>query len=174
VGKDGGGVQTLSQMSSPDSYPIALAVDATHVYWTALDGIRKSPRESGPASLLSSPDSGAAPDSLRAPPLGPIALDQSWVYFTSSASVFRVPKAGGATERLTLASDDATLRGLAVDEHFAYFGGATGRVLKVPKTGGQSRVIAELESSPTVTAVDDKTVYWFDSVPGGGIRRAVK
>lgn len=131
----------------------------------------------GPMSLLAT---------VSGPPPGPIALDDTLVYFgtgmmngeSNSGSVMAVPKAGGVP--FTLVPATGFIASLAVDSHFVYWGengswsGAIwgpGPVKMAPKQGGPPTVLVD----KAVGLVIDAThlYYWrsggtLEKMPLGG------
>jgi hypothetical protein len=142
--------------------PLALAVDATHLYFTSKGGrVWRVAKAGGAAQLLAErlPDEPAA-----------IAVDASHVYvsavsWASAADqkkgvVARVAKEGGALE--ILAKDVDTPRGawLSPEHAFVVTGraGRPGAVLRIPKAGGEPAVAAEDRTLGHV-ALDERTIY---------------
>jgi hypothetical protein len=163
--------------------PLYLATDGSFVYWTDSGcALLKLPTEGGTPVLLASVERGI--DAC----FGRLVLDESEVYFIESGErndgepiwagrddgerILAVPKRGGVVR--VLASRRSSPSSLAVDAEYAYWvdggphdeeysGGL--QVLRVPKAGGRSVVIASMaESAPENTdiVVDDEVVYWID------------
>jgi len=161
--------------------PWAIAVDATHVYYTTRgteghsDGtIVRVPIAGGPQQVV-------APG-LRAPTH--IALDETSVYASvlgtrahdyRDGAVVKVPKAGGAA--LVLAAEQAAVSALAADGASVFWakagrGAAAGEVVRVDRSGGAPVVLASRERSPSGIAIGETSVYWTCS--DGEIRKADK
>ncbi|HZO16991.1 MAG TPA: hypothetical protein VFB62_27130 [Polyangiaceae bacterium] len=120
-------------LTSPQINPRAIALDATHVYWTAGDGIWRVAKTSGAQAehLFTIED-----------PLdfGPwdIAVDDTHVYWTNWGPC--------------LQSMGCAARPPSDELH--------GRVSRIPKAGGEREILAEGFLLPTGIALDDVAVYW--------------
>lgn len=83
----------------------------------------------------------------------------SHVYWTTPTSVWRVPKAGGCLERV--ATGGSALRGLAVQDGFAYFvDSAAGKVRRAAVGGGEESVVASGQPGVQTIALDAAHAYW--------------
>ncbi|MCC6521864.1 MAG: hypothetical protein IT373_04320 [Polyangiaceae bacterium] len=133
--KAGGSVEQVAK--SPHGPVRAVAVDATHVYFCA----------EGAHALYLAPKAGGTPRRL-AEGCGErtqLVLEGRDLYFTGSSprgpGLFQVPTAGGPTRTVFESAEDApdalALRG--GDLYFTTRG--SGRLLRVPKTGGAARVL---------------------------------
>lgn len=144
--------------------PLALAVDATHLYFTQKGGrVLRVAKAGGATQTLAEklPDEPAA-----------IALDGTHVYVSAMSwtgesgnirrkgVVARVPKEGGAVE--VIAQDIESVRGVWVsgDDVFAIDGraGRPGAVLRIAKSGGKVDRFAEDRTLGHI-AVDDRALY---------------
>ncbi|MBI4955824.1 MAG: hypothetical protein HY908_27645 [Myxococcales bacterium] len=198
----GGAVETLA-----GGQPIAmgLTVDESFVYWAMHDdpGIRRAPKGGGPwVELAADIESGGAfamvavdathlyarggcadivrLDTTGGPVepvvssegcIGAIALDAEWLYYAAegaAGAILRVPKEGGVAEVLVPAEVGASgytgaAPGLAVDaEHVVWMSSDTGRVLAVPKAGGEVRVLATGVALGQDVVTDGARVYWSE------------
>ena len=133
---------------------IAIAVDATNVYWTGSSGtVMKVPVNGGtPTTLASGQDE---PDA--------IAVDGTSVYWINSVrtngAVMKLPLNGGAPT--ILAASQNYPYAIAVDSASVYwttyYGGT---VMKVSLDGGTTTVLVSGQNSPQDIAVDATSVYW--------------
>lgn len=79
-----------------------------------------------------------------------------------------MPVSGGVL--VTIASDQASAAGIAVDDANVYWttsaSGKNGTVMKMPKDasldGGSATTIASYQGQPWAIAVDANAVYWTD------------
>ncbi|MEO6573393.1 MAG: hypothetical protein ABIP89_06120 [Polyangiaceae bacterium] len=110
IASDGG----IEVMVSPSHRPLALAVDATAVYWTNSDGQLWRVNKYGPAMLHQLTTGTGEARSLE--------LDDTWVYWTDytggAVKRFRKDEAGGI---VILASGRKYPQGLAVTPDFIYW-----------------------------------------------------
>jgi hypothetical protein len=133
---------------APSGSSYGIAVDATSVYWAATaDGkVMKVDKNGGVALTLASGD---------APLL--ITVDDANVYWTQYRAVMKVPTAGGTAVQLATALDPA---GIAVDGNNVYFTTGDGKIMQVPKNGGDALTLAsDLGNDPWAIAVDGENVY---------------
>ena len=75
-----------------------------------------------------------------------------------------------------LADDQAEPFSIAIDDSAVYWGDElSGRIMKVPKTGGPAVVLASGTGEIESMAVDDQYVYWvFNSIGNGYVARVPK
>lgn len=147
------GIQTvLVQTSSPRS----VAVDATHIYWSA--GLE----------ILRLAKSGGTPQALwqnMSNPAYDIALDDTHVYWVGyHGAPYRVAKAGGTAQLLA----NGTYNCDQVDVHggFLYWAGQTGGLARVPITGGAVQQLSSNSYADDVAA--DDVAYWVGLFSEGG------
>ncbi len=153
--------------------PVALAVDATHVYWTeAYGGVDRAPLSGGSATYLGG-TSGASG----------IALDAAHVYWDFDDVEATLLGGGTATILLPVPfGAEAYTRGLAIDATSLYFlfnSSPQEQLESMPVGGGPPTVLASgwsytgADSSPCVVDVDDTSVYWANQSTGPGSVQAV-
>ena len=111
-----GGTETSAL---PDVAASALAVDASYLYWSAVDGLYRQAFSGGPAQLLGAPPN-PEPTVLSSYGAGAIAVDGTNVYYTlnsvaGSGSVGYVPIGGGAATVLA-SGRPGSLVAVAVDD----------------------------------------------------------
>ncbi|WP_437630679.1 hypothetical protein [Sorangium sp. So ce854] len=140
------------------SDPTSMAVDATHIYWTAGDEVLKLPLDGGdPASLASG-----------LYPVKGVAIDVDHVYWISSYKlVWKVPKSGGPA--VNIASLLTEAQSVALDDDSVYMGewGAEevdgfAKIVKAPKAGGALTDVAQTVDGVDVVVTDAASVYWIN------------
>jgi hypothetical protein len=150
---------------SDQSYPTAIAVDATNVYWVNYTGgqVMKAPKSGGNATTLASAE--------YSYPVG-IAVDANNVYWTCASgdvgSVSMIPLAGGTPTVLT--SSESTSYGIAVSNGYVYWANLetdsadmSGNVVQAPTVGGADVILAANQSAPADVAANATNVYWVNA-----------
>ncbi len=144
----------------------AVAVDATHVYWT---------NESGTAGLqrLEHSKSGQPPTVLHAPAApGDVKLDETHVYWANetAGTVYRLNKqALGSAELVGLG---VRAVGVALDNTHVYWtsrgtaGQTDGTVSRALKDGSNPQVLATGLDSPRGVSLDETHAYWTSERTG--------
>jgi hypothetical protein len=154
VPKAGGAATSIA---AGQAYPVGIAVDEDHVYWTTGDsGSDGSVRRAGKdgAGLVSLASGQAAPHG--------IAVDQGavyWANYLAPGNVSEVAKDGSAAP-VVLTSGGMGLTHVAVDEasvYFLDFYGST--LLRVAKTGGAPSLLATEAGLLGGLAIDATSVY---------------
>ncbi len=154
------------------AWPVALALDATHVYWANWGGYRdggilRASKQGGLPELLVS--SSSRPDSLL--------LDRGHVYFAErvSSTLSRVPLASGPVEPIVERVGDM---GWVLSEQLVYFlGNTTEGIHAVGKQGGEIETVVPAVTTSGPLQLHGGYVYWrehyFASVPSfdGGAQR---
>jgi hypothetical protein len=144
----GGAVETLSDASQ---YPLGMAVDATHVYWSNLIG----------QSIARAPIGGGANEVIATGLLAPnhLSVQGSELFYGDVSTIQAIPKSGGAARVVT----DALPLDATVDATHVYWTSSTARrVARAPLAGGSPEVIADELHSPLSIAVDSTHVYFVD------------
>ncbi|HEU4324216.1 MAG TPA: hypothetical protein VFS21_13780, partial [Roseiflexaceae bacterium] len=143
--KSSGDAQTLA--AEPGGVR-GIAVDASGVYWTSADAVRRLPPGGEPGSLAGGQSSPSA-----------LAIDEGSVYWMNQdGSVNRVSKGGGSSTPLA-SGQDGIATGLAVDGADVYWV-SQGRVTRVPKDGGPTTALAQLDARLTWRlALDGDSIY---------------
>lgn len=150
--------------------PVQMALNATHVYFTAAyEGIlARVPRGGGSVQPLA--------DTMVNP--GMVALDGTSVYWLiegnvdGGGAVAKMPLQGGAVVRL--AEDDAAPTCIALDATNVYWSSyPDGPIWKVPKAGGAKVEVASgaVTMLPMNVSVDDEAIYWTSTSDGGSIHK---
>ncbi len=159
VPQAGGAATTIaSETHGPES----IALDDTHVYWTAAGSVLRAPKAGGAPVTLASGTTLAYG----------LAVDGTYAYYQAGdgsgyGTLTRVAIDGSGGPPLALAPTAVT--GLAVDATSVYWtdnGGGrrgAGNVLRIARTGGNPVTIATAQSSAVAgIAVDDTSVYWVN------------
>jgi hypothetical protein len=170
VGKDGGAVSVVAEPHERSNGAEAIAIDATHVYWSAVGGIFRAPKggSSSPAERLTEENEGA----------DAIAVEGDDVYWiargtadTANGALYKVAKTGG--ERTELGTGDIFRStwgfSIAAKNGSIYVpdtGG--GRVYRVDGKSGALTLVAEGLDHPVAIAADARRVYWST----GGVQGA--
>jgi hypothetical protein len=134
-----------------------IAVDASTVYWTYLEGVMSIPIGGGtptPIATTSQP--------------GGVALDATNVYWTSlsEGSVMTTP-IGGEGEATVLASGQSEPAAIAVDAANVYWRNrGDGAIKKVPIGGGGETLLAAGQAGSIGMAVAGAHVYWTNGDDG--------
>ncbi len=129
----------------------ALAIDATHVYWTAgTEGeVWRAPKCGGDAELLAQDE--INPDE--------IAVDDAHVYWVekhTEGTIRRAPKGGGPATTFVDLGEQA--EGLALDATHVYWVLTTGGIGRALKSNGAPELVAGTPMGNAV-ALDDAYVY---------------
>jgi outer membrane protein assembly factor BamB len=170
VPKTGGTVTTVL----PGVEAGALAVDATNLYWSAIDGLHKMPLAGGSDTLLGIPFD-PEPELLGPVAATALAVDGANVYYAMNSlagpgSVGYIPIAGG-TPTVLASGRIGDLMAIVIDDRNVYWveGYGTiqqGAIAAVPKTGGQVTVLVTGLSDPMAVAADGTGVYLPDLARG--------
>ena len=146
----------------------ALLVDGDELFWTTSKSLIKSDKSHADVA-------GALAVDLVAPTA--IALDGARVYWASeiargASALWSVPRAGGAVPaKLTTLTD--LVCGAAVDERDLFFAEfASGRLTRMPKTGGDAKLVSTDCSCHFVLGPDH--VFCSTRDPGGRVIRVPK
>jgi len=146
----------------------ALVVDSRNVYWSATQ-VSEGPEGGSWAEVMQCPKSGcSSPITLvQNDALGDIAVDDTWVYWTTRDAIMRVPIGGGM--QTTFASTSAVT--IAIDANDVYWTSGNA-VQKAPRKGGNATTVVAGPAAGGI-AVDGVNVYWTD-VRGGTVTKAAK
>jgi hypothetical protein len=152
VSTSGRGLQTLA---ADEDSPVALAVDATHVYWLSFGNF-----EGTSAALRRVERAGGEPETLAAATGHPhtLALDAAHVYWSDDAGLRRLPKSGGAPEVVAAVR---SVVAIALDGTHVYLkeGYGRGAISRIPRTGGALERLAEDQGADSL-AQDGEALYW--------------
>jgi hypothetical protein len=163
-------------LAPPQVHPYAVAVNATHLYWTT--AVDQPGTSTGPGTLMRVPTAGGPPEELALDLVTPhhIVLDDTSVYWTSFAPVagglLKMPLGKGPVTAIAANQDNC--HGLVVAGSTAYFTNySEGTVKKAPIDGhGPITQLAGGQPCPTHVAVDATYLYWTNQVsPNGSIMR---
>ena len=153
------------------SFPLGIAVDDTHVYWTNRDEgtVLRMPTIGGQVETLWESDPDTWPYA--------VAVDATHVFWVTSrgGKLYRMPKFGG--EAVVLAPQPETDQmqpvDLAVDDTYVFWTEMWfGTVGRVPKAGGSDYSLENVSPPPGDIALDEANVYftrrsagWIDQIP---------
>jgi hypothetical protein len=150
-----------------------LSADATHIYFA--DGGFK-----GGEAVFRLSKEGGLPEAiaLEEKAVDSLVIDDAHAYWVGSgpAAIRSAPKMGGVLPRVVSVDPVAYEQGLAVDGEHVYARRWKGPVVRIPKGGGEARVVADPGGS--VAAVDEGFVYFFTEqaivkAPKGGQGAAI-
>lgn len=135
--------------------PFGIALDATHVYWTNLNG----------GGVFRMPKAGGAPETLATGAAAAIGVHEGYVYWTgSNHSLHRRPVAGGTSQelsRLPTAGSQVTAF-LALTSRYAVWGGGV-QIGYISLDGSGMRYLAPLPCNAcgaTNLTADEAHIYW--------------
>jgi hypothetical protein len=138
--------------------PYGVAVDATHVYWSDVDGNAIKRRS------LSSLGDDILADAVVSSEAGPrdIALDAKNIYWITSEGRIRSRPKDGSGVPVTLASGQTGAESIIVDSQYIYWTNWVdgGEVNRVPNDGGGVETMASGQKSPWSITQDCGTIYW--------------
>jgi hypothetical protein len=188
--QDGMGVLTIPISGAGDPAPATLytsstssnlAQDAQDLYWMSDNAVVKAPKAGGTPAVLAA-----------GPLLGGIAVDAENVYYTVSTApalsedagvsggpqgvtVKKLPKGGGTPSTLVSWSEtyppgSSQRPYITVEGSYLYYAEdsvSTGRLLRVPVSGGTPEPIADLAGGEHVVIACPGGVCWADSTPDG-------
>lgn len=162
--------------SKGQRFVMDIALDSTHLYWTAgsdgsLDG----------GTVESVSLGGGTPVTLVQQQVFPTSLtrDSSRLYWVTDEAVVSMPLRGGGPT--TLATRQFLASGIAVASGDVYWTIAgdgiscgTGLVMSVPVTGGKARTLASGQDFPAGIAADSESVYWVNQVNPGAVMKVAR
>jgi hypothetical protein len=130
---------------------IRLAQDDANLYWTT-----SAPE----GSVMKMPKKGGAVSTFLSTVANDIAVDQNYVWWTTTDAVMRAPTAGGATT--TFASGQKDLRQLAVGGQYVYWATYSphGAVLRASTEGGAPVIVARNQAFVSSLVADSRGAYW--------------
>jgi hypothetical protein len=157
---------TVVTLASNRLTPVAIAVDATSVYWADYGSVGND--GSVNKVTIGMPGSITPLATGEQLPSG-IAVDGTNVYWTDRANpngtVKSISVQGGSPN--TIAQGQGAPTGVAVDSQFVYWTNYDDNtVLKAPLAGGMSYTLASGQNNPSAIAVDEKNVYWANQGSG--------
>ena len=162
LAKNGGAVSVVAEPHERSNGAEAIAIDGQYVYWSAVGGIFRAPKNatSSPAERLTEENEGA----------DAIAVDGTDVFWiargtagNTNGALYKVAKTGG--ERVELGTGDifrptwgfsiAARNGSIYVPHTE-----GGRVYRVDGKTGALSLVAEGLDHPLAVGADDRRVYW--------------
>ena len=154
------GVKTAPKEPGAEAYEVegiwalAVAVDASHVYFTDGFSVSKKPLGGGSITQLATGQAIEAGAS--------IAVDDESVYWPNRnlGTVMKAAKDGSSME--TVASGQASPMRVALDDTHVYWVNTVdpGAVMSTPKSGGAPESIADNQHGPSALAVGPAHVAW--------------
>jgi hypothetical protein len=150
--KSGGDVTVLVEREGLHD----LAVSGEHVYWTANDGVWRTPKMGGSAEHFVEETLADAGDPFSS--TFALAVDDGFVYWTDRSAIRRKPISGGSIE-VVLPRSAGTMR---VSGRCVYFT-EPNAISRVDKSGGKSSTLVAWDGVnvvPTAWTVDDAAVFW--------------
>jgi hypothetical protein len=146
----------LVDLASGQGHVDALAVGATHAYWTSSGEIFEVPLDGGTPVVAVHADA------------GDIAVDTANIYWTvfdpdtNDGAIMKRSLAGG--DPIVLASTSRRPSSIAVDGESVYWTAADesglGEIARVPVGGGEIVLLAAAESDPGNLVVGGGSAYW--------------
>jgi hypothetical protein len=140
------------------------AVDSKGIYW--IDGVSH-----GETANIYGKEAALAPRNLASSPQATdIAIDETYVYWSDSTSIHRVPRSAGSPALVVAAAAES----LASDGKSIFFTlpdtaslpadsgqGPPLRIMQVPIEGGQPKEVAQSDSVVHLSC-DETSLYWSD------------
>jgi hypothetical protein len=147
-------------LATGPSFPVALAADATHLYWTT---------SGGEGAVMRVALAGGPPEMLASNQVWPsaIAVDARSVYWSVENKIMKMPRAGGPQVELVNGGANSAVA-LAIQGNDLYFVVSDyadyAAVMKVPRAGGATTVLTtDLGGFAHGIAVDNRYVYWANA-----------
>ena len=162
---EAGGTPTV--LADKQAAPVAIDVDATTLVWSSVG--QSAIRLLTLAPLGSVQTLAADQDTAVG-----LRVKDGVAYWTNdeTGEVRRAPLAGGAP--VTLATSSGSY-GLALDDRDVYFtDDGAGTIWRVSQTGGAATLLAGDQQIPGEIAVDDRNIYWLNSVVDGAVMKLAK
>jgi hypothetical protein len=153
-------------ISTPDSaaiQPAELVADLTDIYWIDAGTAGGS---DGTVSRLAVGDATITRVATNLAGVSQIALDPDFVYWTTSAGVFRCARVEGVPTEIV--GSPAPARGLAVNSSNVFWSLENGEVDTAPLKGGPMTRLATA-NAPFRLAADDSAVYWGEYESNGSV-----
>jgi hypothetical protein len=144
----GGTPEVIAELNLPRM----LALDATSVYWTNFNTVRKAPLGGGPAITL-----WVDPADYT---INDLAVDATSVYWSGTTAIMKLPIEGGTpVELATGAPNSLSGSSVKVNQTNVFWVGADGTIQTMPLGGGSKTVLATQQRDSYI-AVDAQNVYW--------------
>jgi hypothetical protein len=163
----GGTASVLTTPTGPTN-PFWLTLSGSTLFWT----VDQSAQTTTSAIMKVSTGGGSQTLLFTGGQLGGITSDATYVYYTTSTSIDRLPTTGGAAT--TLHSGTFNLGGLAMDASYFYWTDATlDVVVKINRSTQVTTNLASGQGDPMGIAVDASYVYWTNQATGTVVKQAL-
>jgi hypothetical protein len=108
-------------------------------------------------------------------PTSTLAVDEQYVYWSDGGNIFRVPKAGGSSEKI-VANAPQPDEILLDNDNFYWLiwtgeGSPPAPIMSAPKNGGTAKLLTPPQPPTSGIALDGDVIYWMT---GDGIKRIPK
>jgi hypothetical protein len=141
------------------SYPVSVAVDDNHAYWTEASGkvLKRVSKSGGGETVLAT--------NLYA--FGQMVLDGNYLYYLDSGTKVQKLSTSGGTPP-TLATGSSFYDAITVRDNVVYWG-ASGVIYSVPTGGGSVTAVATSSQDIASIRVTNNAVFWSQTLYPGTV-----